>query len=214
MLWKYPSGRGASARGEEPRGPSRRDSPGSHAAAPPGRGAPTTTKGSRKDGFWMNWRHCGLKDTDCAVLPQGLAKVTAFLHVSALQPEGKLFLLTVSQRRFQPPSISPGNTSKGDMPAPTRRRVPLAGLTPPVVAGGQEDGVGLGQAQRAAAGRSGEPPARSDRAAPVPKHSLRLLHRTRGWTMLQKQELLPQNLLLTLKGQTHSILLTTTVCLY
>lgn len=79
----------------------------------------------------MNWRHCGLKDMDCAVLPQGLAKVTAFLHVSALQPEGKLFLLAVSHQRFQPPSISPGNTSKGDMPAPPRRRVPLAGFTSP-----------------------------------------------------------------------------------
>lgn len=176
-------------------GPSRRDTPGlasgtrgSHAAAPL---APQVTeahlqpaRGEQKGWVCMNSWDCNLEDTECAFVPKGLSKVTSFLHVSALQPEKKLFLLSVSQQRFQPPSISSGNTSKGDVPAPTPCQVTLAGFTPTGDCRRQDDGTGPGPAQRDAPGGLGEPPARSHRAALVPKHPLQLRRQPRRWTML------------------------------
>lgn len=89
-------------------------------------------RGEQKGWVCVNWRDCNLKDTGCGFVPKGLCKVTSFLHVSALQPQKKLFLLSVSQQDFQAPSISPGNTRKGDIVAPTRCQVCAGWFYPPL----------------------------------------------------------------------------------
>lgn len=122
VLSKFPTGRPVSAWAEEPW----------HPQAPQVTPQHPQCRGEQKGWVCVNWRDCNLKDTGCGFVPKGLCKVTSFLHVSALQPQKKLFLLSVSQQDFQAPSISPGNTRKGDIVAPTRCQVCAGWFYPPL----------------------------------------------------------------------------------